>query len=73
MKILLIEDDTRIAELIKRGLEEQGFVITVAFDGYLGKKLAVTHDFDLIITDIILPKINGIDLCKELRALKPDL
>ncbi|MFW1420246.1 response regulator, partial [Vibrio parahaemolyticus] len=54
MKILLIEDDTRIAELIKRGLEEQGFVITVAFDGYLGKKLAVTHDFDLIITDIIL-------------------
>lgn len=73
MKILLIEDDRRIAELTKRGLEEQGFSIMVAFDGYLGKKLAIAQEFDLIITDIILPKVNGIDLCKELRALKPGL
>lgn len=73
MKVLVIEDDQRLAGLIQRGLEEQGFAVTVAYDGYLGKKLAVNNEFDIIITDIILPKINGIDLCKEIRVLKPDI
>jgi DNA-binding response OmpR family regulator len=73
LQILLIEDEKRIAELIKRGLEEQGFPVTVAFDGSTGKKLAVTIQYDLIITDIILPGINGIDLCKEIRSVKPDI
>ena len=71
MDFLLIEDDERVAELIKRGLQEQGFDITVAYDGLMGKKLALNNDYDLIITDIILPKINGLDLCKEIKAVKP--
>lgn len=73
MNILIIEDDQRIASLVKRGLEEQGYTATLAYDGVIGKKLALQHDYDLIITDIILPKMNGVDLCKELRAAKPDL
>ncbi len=71
--ILVIEDDSRVAELLKRSLEEQNFIVDVAFDGYMGKKLALQHKFDLIITDVILPKINGIDLCKELKGLIPNI
>ncbi|MBS1598385.1 MAG: response regulator transcription factor [Bacteroidetes bacterium] len=71
--ILLIEDEARIAELIKRGLEEQGFSVTLAFDGLLGKKLATSNHYDIVITDIILPNLNGIDLCKEIRNVKPDI
>lgn len=72
MNILLIEDDLRVADLIKRGLEEQEFNVIVAYDGEIGRKLALSNEYDLIITDIILPKINGIDLCKEIRFAKPD-
>jgi DNA-binding response OmpR family regulator len=72
MKILIIEDDQRIAELIQRGLEERGFAPTLAYDGLSGKKLALNNHYDLIITDIILPKMDGLDLCKEIRQTKPD-
>jgi two-component system, OmpR family, copper resistance phosphate regulon response regulator CusR len=73
MKILLIEDEERVAQLIKRGLEEQDYIIDIAYDGLNGKKLALKNDYDLIITDIILPKISGIDLCKEIKQIKPNL
>ena len=73
MKILIVEDDQRVAELIKRGLEEQDFAATVAYDGLSGMKLSSQDNFDLIITDIILPKIDGIDLCKQIRQTKPDI
>ncbi|HUH73735.1 MAG TPA: response regulator transcription factor [Chitinophagales bacterium] len=72
MNILIVEDDLRVAELIQRGLEEHGFTTTLAYDGISGKKLALQNNYDLIITDIILPKLDGLDLCKEIRKLKPD-
>ncbi|WP_430614548.1 response regulator transcription factor [Flavobacterium sp. JP2137] len=71
IKILVIEDDTRMAELLKRGLEEQAYEVAVAYDGLMGRKLALQHDYDLIITDVILPHINGIELCKELKKQLP--
>lgn len=73
MEILIIEDDLRVAELIQRGLEEQGFKTTLAYDGLSGKKLAEQHTYDLVITDIILPKMDGIDLCKEIKQSQPHL
>lgn len=73
MNILLVEDDLRVSELIKRGLDEQGFNTAQAYDGLTGKKLILTQEFNLLITDIILPEINGLDLCKEVRNLKPEL
>jgi DNA-binding response OmpR family regulator len=73
MNILVIEDNQRVAELILRGLEEHGFIPTIAYDGHSGKKLALSNQYDLIITDIILPKLDGLDLCKEIRLVKPDL
>jgi DNA-binding response OmpR family regulator len=72
MNILIIEDDQRIAELIQRGLEEQGFATALAYDGLSGKKLALQNNYDLIITDIILPRIDGLDLCKQIRQTKPE-
>ncbi len=73
VNILIIEDDQRLSELIKRGLEEQGYSTDVAFDGDMGNKLASENNYDLIITDIILPKINGLDLCKKIRATDIDI
>jgi len=73
MNILIIEDEERLAVLVKQGLEENGYTATLAFDGLTGKYLALDNDYDLIIMDIILPSINGIDLCKEVRAVKPDI
>lgn len=72
MQILVIEDEQRVAEMIKKGLEEQGFRISLAYDGEMGKKLALSGNFDLIIMDVILPKINGLDLCKQIRSVLPD-
>ncbi|WP_367915072.1 response regulator transcription factor [Leadbetterella sp. DM7] len=69
-RILIVEDDERVSELIKRGLEEQGYEITLAYDGLTGKKLASQYDYDLVITDIILPKMDGLDLCKEINRVK---
>ena len=72
-KILVIEDDDRIAGLLKRGLTENDYNVFVEPDGAKGKKTALENDFDLIIIDIILPFINGIDLCKSIKSFKPDI
>lgn len=70
-KILVVEDEQRIAELLQKGLEEFGYIVTLAFDGEMGRRLVNAHAYDLIITDIILPNINGFELCKEIRKVQP--
>ncbi|MDP4267669.1 MAG: response regulator transcription factor [Bacteroidota bacterium] len=67
MKILLVEDEVKIAAFIKKGLEEHDYYVDLAYDGLFGKKLAIGNIYDLIILDIILPNINGIELCKQIR------
>ncbi|WP_306349782.1 response regulator transcription factor [Flavobacterium sp. '19STA2R22 D10 B1'] len=71
--ILIIEDDTRVATLLQRGLEEQDFQTQIAYDGEMGKKLCQSNTYDLVITDIILPKISGLDLCQQLKKSYPSL
>jgi two-component system, OmpR family, copper resistance phosphate regulon response regulator CusR len=66
-KILIIEDETTLSEILKKQFEDSGFVIRIAADGFAGKKMAESKEFDLIIMDINLPLINGYDLCAELR------
>jgi len=73
MQILVIEDEKRVADLIKRGLEDQDYTVELSHDGTTGKALALQRDFDIIIMDVVLPGINGIDLCKEVRLVKPDI
>jgi len=68
MKILIVEDEKRVVEFIKKGLEEQMYEVDVAYDGFFGRKLALERDYDLIILDIILPKIDGLQVCKEIRS-----
>jgi DNA-binding response OmpR family regulator len=70
MKILLIEDEKKTIQFIKKGLEENGYTVDTAEDGKSGKNLAFRNLYNLIITDVILPELNGRDLCKELRAAK---
>lgn len=67
IKILIIEDDQRVAELLKRGLEEFGYECTVAFDGEMGLRIYRSVIPDLVISDVILPKMNGFELVKEIK------
>lgn len=70
MRILLIEDDRKIAALIKRGLEEEHYVIDVFYDGVEGAGWATVNQYDLIILDIMLPGKDGIEICNEIRHKK---
>lgn len=68
MKILLIEDEIGIASLIRRGLEEERYEIDTALDGGRGLEMARENDYALIILDLMLPHIDGWQICRELRA-----
>lgn len=70
-QILIIEDEQRVAELLKRGLEESGYQVVVAFDGMMGLRIFKSNTFHLIISDIILPKLDGFELSKEIRKINP--
>lgn len=67
-KILLVEDEQKIADTLKLGLSENGYYVEVAYDGTIGLKLFETHSFNLVVLDINLPGINGYELCKIIRA-----
>lgn len=67
-KILLVEDEQKIADTLRQGLAENGFYVEVAYDGRIGLKLFETHDFNLVVLDINLPGINGYELCKIIRS-----
>ncbi|SFW67157.1 DNA-binding response regulator, OmpR family, contains REC and winged-helix (wHTH) domain [Sinomicrobium oceani] len=66
-KILLVEDDSKVCSFINRGLTEEGFEMTVAMTGKQGMEWASSTIFDLLILDIMLPDINGLDICKAVR------
>lgn len=68
MKILIIEDEKRLSVNIAKGLTEQGFVVDQSFDGEDGLYMAQSGEYDLIILDIMLPKMDGITICKTLRT-----
>jgi len=67
MKILLIEDELNVSSFIKRGLEEQGNSVVQAFDGLAGLKMESQDSFDLIILDVVLPGMSGIEVCNVLK------
>lgn len=72
-KILIVEDEQKIADTLKLGLSENGYHVEVAYDGNIGLKLFETHPFSLVILDINLPGINGYELCKMIRAKDPHI
>src|SRR5690349_8940506 len=66
-KVLIVEDERKIADTLKFGLSEHGYHVEVAYDGTIGLSIFKAHDFDLVILDINLPGINGFELCKTIR------
>ncbi len=68
MNILLIEDEKRVSSLIKRGLEEEGHRVAQAFDGIEGLEEAANDCYDVIILDVLMPGMNGVEVCRRLRA-----
>jgi heavy metal response regulator len=67
MRILVIEDEVKIAQFIKRGLKEEGYAVDVAADGEEGHFLLSSNEYDAIILDLMLPKVDGMTLCRNLR------
>lgn len=73
MKLLLAEDDVSLASMMHRGLSEKGYEVTVAQDGHTALSMALDHHFRLMILDVMLPGINGLEVCRQLRKNKAAL
>ncbi len=67
MRILVVEDEHKIANAIKRGLEQESYAVDVAFDGAYGFDLASTEQYDVVVLDLMLPKMDGVEVCRRLR------
>lgn len=72
MRILLIEDEKRLSHFVKKGLTENGFAVDQAFDGEEGLYLAEHETYDVVVLDVMLPKMSGVEVCKKLRLLKKE-
>lgn len=73
MRILLIEDEKRLSHYVKKGLSESGFAVDTAYDGEEGLYMAKEEAYDVVILDVMLPKLSGVEVCKKLRESKKDL
>jgi len=73
ISILIVEDELRLASLLKKQFEDVGYQAEIAYDDYIGKDLVGKNSYNLIILDINLPLINGYDLCKEIRKVDKDI
>jgi two-component system copper resistance phosphate regulon response regulator CusR len=67
MKLLVVEDEIKTANILKKGLEEKGYEVQVANEGVTALSLASKNKYDLIVTDIVMPRLNGLDFCRKLR------
>jgi DNA-binding response OmpR family regulator len=72
MKLLVVEDERRLAQILAEGLREAGYLVEVAFDGVEGQAKALTGEFDGIILDLMLPRRDGVEICRELRRRQVD-
>jgi DNA-binding response OmpR family regulator len=68
MRILIVEDEHRIAQAIKEGLEQESYAVDVCYDGEDGYNTATADEYDLILLDVMMPEMNGYEVCKKLRA-----
>lgn len=73
IRILIVEDEPKVASAIQQGLEESGLHADIAYDGLMGKKMALNNAYNLVILDINLPYLNGYELCEEIRKKDPKI
>lgn len=71
MNILVIEDEQKVAAFLKNGLEEQGYRVDLAYDAYTGEKLALSNVYQILLLDVIIPGMNGLQLCKKIKQALP--
>lgn len=71
--VLVVEDEPGIVDFVKRGLQAEGFSVQAAFDGAEGRRLALTESFDVVVLDLMLPGVSGMDILEHLREAKPEL
>jgi len=70
MKILVVEDEPNLLSLIRRGFAEHNYEVSVAMDGNTGFEMVSRHQFDVVILDIMLPDVNGLEICRRIRTAK---
>lgn len=68
MRILVVEDEPKVAAFLRQGLEESGYEVVSAYDGQTGRSLAIQDAFDLVVMDVVMPGMNGIEACKAIRS-----
>jgi DNA-binding response OmpR family regulator len=68
MRVLIVEDEKDMAQVLKGGLEEENHLVSLAFDGITGLEVARACDFDVIVLDVMLPKLDGFEVARRLRA-----
>ncbi len=73
MRLLVIEDEADVAQALARGLRREGYAVDIALDGEQGYELAVVNDYDLLLLDLNLPTMDGLEVCRQVRAMKPQL
>lgn len=73
LKVLVVEDEPKVSAFIKSGLEENNFIVDVAYDGTMGERLALSNTYNIVILDIIIPFQSGLELCKKIKAVKPSV
>jgi DNA-binding response OmpR family regulator len=73
MRVLVVEDDHKVAEFVARRLRAERFAVDVASDGYLGEQFIATYPYDVLILDLMLPRLNGLDLLRQARRAQPAL
>ena len=73
MNLLIIEDERKTADSLKKGLEESGYEVDVAYDGMTGLSLARSNKYNLIVSDIVLPKLNGVELCRQISTMESNV
>lgn len=73
MRILIVEDEAKVVDFLQKGLTECGYEIDVATNGELGKTKAMENHYDLVMLDVILPFISGVELCKKIKEVKPTM
>jgi two-component system copper resistance phosphate regulon response regulator CusR len=70
MKLLIVDDELKTTDYLKKGLAEQGCSVDIAHDGLEGRHLALEHDYDVIVLDAMLPALDGFQLLRELRRVR---
>jgi two-component system copper resistance phosphate regulon response regulator CusR len=71
MKILIVEDEPNVVSVLSRGLQSEGYELSIAPDGTIALEMVVAHTFNLVVLDIMLPGINGLEICKQIKKSQP--